>query len=494
VGRKPLPYTGAVTWDVIVVGGGPAGLMSALAAAGSGARAVVLERMPSPARKLLASGGGQGNLTHAGEIADFLPHYHGGERPGAAGRFLRPALYAFSNRDLAAFCARRGLPLVEDPDGRAFPRTRRAGDVLELLLAEARRLRVEVRTGVRVLGLRAERRGFTASSPGVSFSGRVAVLATGGRSYPSLGATGDGYLLAAAVGHRVVPPLPALAPVQVRRAAFGPFASCAGVALRGTEVALVRGGEVLARRRGDVLFTHRGLSGPAVLDLSRDAAPGDLLRVALAPGLGDLASAEGLLEEEVARRGLRTVPNLLSGLGVPGCVARAAAAAVGVPLSTKAAELTRAARRDLAGSLVGHPFPVAAVGGWDVAMVTRGGVALDEVDPKTMESRLVPGLFFAGEVLDVDGDTGGYNLQAAFSTGRLAGLSAARRALGRGTRPGRKVPPHQRPRPAREPNANPRNRPHGKPGRSPRTGWRQDHDLPPRDEKRRVKRPKHPHG
>jgi len=444
--------------------------MVALAAAEAGTRVIVLERMPAPARKLLASGGGQGNLTHGGEIADFLPHYHGGDKPGEAGRFLRPALYAFSNRDLAAYCARRGVPLVEDPDGRAFPRTRRAADVLELLLAEARTLGVAIRTGVRVQGLRAERRGFTASARGVSFPGRAAVLATGGRSYPSLGATGDGYAPAAALGHRIVPPGPALAPVGVGRETCGPFTGCAGVSLRGTQVAVARGGEVLARRRGDVLFTHGGLSGPAVLDLSRYAAPGDLLRVALVPGLDDRAAAEGRLEEEIACHGRRSVANLLSGLGVPGCVARAVAAAAGLPPATKAAELTRAARRELAASLAGHPFPVASLGGWDKAMVTRGGVALDEVDPKTLESRRVPGLFFAGEVLDVDGETGGYNLQAALSTGYLAGLSAARRALGRRAHPGWKAAAHPGPRPAREPDPNPRHGPHPKPGRSPRTG------------------------
>lgn len=427
-----MVYTGAVTWDVVVVGGGPAGLVAAIAAAERGARALVLERMPAPGGKLLVSGGGRGNVTHGGEIAEFLVHYHGGGRPGAAGRFLRPALQAFTNRDLMAYCAQRGVPLEEGPDGRVFPISRRAGDVVDLLLGEVRRRRVELCTEARVRAVRPDRGGFTVSTERGAVSGRTVVLATGGRSYPSLGSSGDGYRLAASLGHRIVPLGPGLVPVVVARTAFAPFAGCAGVAVRGTEVALVRGGKVLSRRQGDVLFTHRGLSGPAILDLSRTVVPGDVLRVALAPGVGDVAAAQRRLAEEITAHGRRTVANLLVGLGVTPCLARAIVEAAGMPIGTKAAAVPRAGRRALAASLAagdgGHPFPVASVGGWTEAMVTRGGVALDEVDPRTMESRLVAGLFFAGEVLDVDGDTGGYNLQAAFSSGRLAGSSAAHRA------------------------------------------------------------------
>ncbi|MCX7844146.1 MAG: aminoacetone oxidase family FAD-binding enzyme [Candidatus Bipolaricaulota bacterium] len=410
-------------WEVVVVGAGPAGLLAALAAAQEGAAVLVLERGKEPGGKLPYAGGGRGNLSHTGEVPELLRHYHGGRRAGEAARFLRPALYAFSNRDLAAFFAARGLPLVAEADGRLFPKTGRARDALVVLLTELDRLGVALRLEARVQELRRARGVFRIQGEGgLRAEGRAVVLATGGRARNP---EPDGYRLAAGFGHRLVPPRPALVPVRVEPAAFAPFRACAGVSLPSTRVLLVRGGRTLAQKEGAVLFTHVGLSGPAILDLSREVDPGDVLRVALAPGLRTPVEAERRLLERA--RGKRQLATVLRGLGLPRGLARALLAAVGLGPEQRAAELPREARRGLAESLaLGHPFPVAALGDWAEAMATRGGIALEEVDPKTMGSRLVPGLFFAGEILDFDGESGGYNLQAAFSTGYLAGRSAAR--------------------------------------------------------------------
>ncbi len=411
------------------MGAGPAGLFAGISAAKEGARVLLLEKGGEPGGKLPFSGGGRGNLTHAGDVRELCKHYH-----GAACRFLRPALYAFSNTDLMNFFSRRNLTLVVEPDGRVFPQTGRAQDALDVLLGEAAKLGVQIWTETRVIRLSPTSTGFSIRGAGQRKSiakGLCVILATGGLAHPQLGVVGDGYQLAAQLGHFIVPCRPALVPVIVESQAFLPFRACAGLTLRNTSVILERSGRVITKKRGDVLFTHRGLSGPAVLDLSREVEAGDVLRVAFAPELRDQASAEKLLLKEISLKPRRTLPNLLHDLGIPRSLARALAESRGIDARTLAANLARSARRDIVESLVlGHPFPVEGVAGWEEAMVTRGGVALSQVNPKTMESRIVSGLFFAGEVLDVDGESGGYNLQAAFSTGFLAGRSAALKALG----------------------------------------------------------------
>ncbi len=423
-------------WDVAVVGAGPAGLFAALTAANFGAQVLLFERQERLGGKLPYSGGGRGNLTHAGEIEELLAHYHGGKKEGAASRFLRPALFSFSNRDLVRFFEKRGLSLVADPQGRLFPKTGSARDALEILLRAVEKARLPILLGTKVEKIQVEPPGFALYSPALKVLARAkaTILATGGPARPDLGGSADGYTLAESLGHRIVPPRPALAPVVVKDSDFLPFSSCAGISLRETTVTLVRSQKV-RNKVGDVLFTHRGLSGPAILDLSRDVEPGDLLCVALAPEFGTSSEVERLLRAKSVSWGRKSLVNFLRELGLPRRLSQALLASLGIPAVKKAAELTRAERQALAESLArehGHPFPVAEVGGWKEAMVTRGGVDLEEVDPRTMGSRLVPGLFFAGEILDIDGESGGYNLQAAFSTGYLAGVSAARFALHRG--------------------------------------------------------------
>lgn len=414
-------------FDVIVAGAGPAGLFAAVSAAEAGSRVLLLEKMPSPGRKLLISGTGQCNLTHAGPISSFLGRY------GAAGKFLRGALYAFSNADLAAYFAARGLELEETEGGKVFPASRRARDVLDALLAELRRLGAEIHTGRRVLSARKDGGAFEIGTEAGVERAAALVVATGGLSYPATGSSGDGYALAASFGHRVAETAPALTPVVAAKDGafpFSPFVSCAGVALRDTSIAVFRGGRKAAEGRGDVLFTHRGLSGPGILDLSRSIRVGDELRVSLAPGSGGVEDVEKRLLAELGAHGKRSVARVLREAGPAESVCLALLEALGVEAAGKASVLSRAARRSLAQSLAeggeaGHRFIVAELGSWTEAMATRGGVALSEVDPRSMESRIVPGLYFAGEVLDVDGDTGGFNIQAACSTGRLAGLRAA---------------------------------------------------------------------
>jgi predicted Rossmann fold flavoprotein len=441
--------------DIAVIGGGPAGLMAAIAAAGqfatarqsssSGAfpdpagtgRIVIFEKGPRPGRKLLASGSGRCNLTHEGDIGGFLGHYGGGERPpgnpaddgsrpsGSAGRFLRTALYGFDNEALRLWMAQRGLPTEADDKGKVFPVSGKATEVLAVLLRESGTAGVEIRVSTRVDSLTRIRlpdsgSGFGLSGGAGSWLARTVVLAAGGHSYPALGSSGDSWRLAAGLGHSIVDPGPALAPVYV-----SPFAykACAGISLPGSRLAIRRNGKVVAKGFGDVLFTHGGLSGPGILDSSRWIQPGDEVVLPLGP-FGSVDEADAALQSICTASPGRQVHSLLGGL-MPKRLAEVLMSLAACSGETRAAQLTRTCRQRLATGLGGESFQVERLGTLEEAMASRGGIALDEVDGKTMMSRLIPGLFCAGEALDVDGDTGGYNLQAAFSTGWLAGLSAA---------------------------------------------------------------------
>ncbi|MBU0928871.1 MAG: aminoacetone oxidase family FAD-binding enzyme [Spirochaetes bacterium] len=434
-------------FDAAVIGGGPAGLFAAIRYAGlSGgdARVVVLERKRNPCRKLLVSGSGQCNITHSGSMADFLPRYGGGAKPGAAGRFLRPALYGFSNDDLLDWFGERGLEFETEEGGKVFPSSRRASAVLDVMLAEAARLGVTIRGDRRVLSLSRDGAAFditALSESGTSGEAVVAtepneagqsgealdrqresvralavLVATGGASYPGTGSTGDGYRLAASLGHSIVAPRPALAPAYSEPFALSP---AAGLSFRGAGLTVRRGGKKVSYGEGDLLITHRGLSGPLVLDASRGIRTGDVLEARFAALGPDEFRAR--FDEVLSARPRRLARTALADCGLPRSLADLFCSLAGVSASALSADLRRASREALITLACACPVPVSALGGPDEAMATAGGVALGEVDPRTMESRLVPGLYFAGEVLDYDGDTGGYNLQAAFSTGAAAG-------------------------------------------------------------------------
>ena len=395
-----------------VIGGGPAGLM---AAANLDPRfdITLFERNPRPGRKLLLSGSGQCNITHAGSPGEFLPRY------GDHGRFLRPALYAFPPESLLDFFRRRGLAFHTREDGKIFPSSGRAGDVLDILVASASRARIK--TDTRVLEVEKADGAFlirTAGPSGEAMHGadRI-VIATGGLSYPATGSTGDGYRIASSLGHSIADPRPALCGIL-----SSGFSSLAGNTFPGVEVSLFRSGKIIRRRSGDLLFTHKGVSGPVILDLSRHILAGDLLAVNfLYPGKPEefLAEFPALVRKEPRKN----AGSLLADYPLTRALEDLVLSTAQVARDKRRGDLSSAEIRRLAESLVRFSVPVSEVEGFDSAMVTAGGVAPDEVSPATMESRIVPGLYFAGEVLDADGDTGGFNLQAAFSTGYLAARS-----------------------------------------------------------------------
>ena len=420
---------------VLIVGGGPAGLFAAasLAALRSEARGTgvrfrisLIERNPRPGRKLLVSGSGRCNIAHDAPVGELLAHYGGGDKPGAASRFLRRALHSLDTPALLAWFESRGLGFLTEANGKIFPESNRATDVLKILLDELATCEVDLLTGCRLLSLASVKPGgFEAvvdeGGSRSTIPAAAVLLTTGGITYPITGSTGDGIALARSLGHVAVEARPALAPIIVEDWALK---GLSGLSFRSAGFALRRDGKIAVEREGDLLITHEGLSGPLILDGSRFLRAGDDIEVRFVPTEGSQGSAADSFEERLdaeardSPRGL--VRGALVAAGLPRSLADSLRELAGLQPEATCASLSRAARRELARLATAFPLRVGALGGLDVAMATAGGISLAEVDPATMESRIVPGLFFAGELLDFDGDTGGYNLHAAFATGKLA--------------------------------------------------------------------------
>ncbi len=405
---------------VIVVGGGPAGMMAAGRAAECGADVLLIEKTPRLGNKLRLTGGGRGNVTHAGDARSIATHL------GPNGGFGLAALQRFGPRELIAFLRERDVPIVIEPDGRVFPATRNAHTVLAALRAWCLEHKVtfRYRSPVSVVNV-VEGGVMGVTVDDLTIGASAIVLATGGVSYPTTGSTGDGYRMAESLGHRVIPPAPGLVPL-VASDAWIP--DLAGVGLADVVLTAVQRQRPLAVTRGDLLFTAYGLSGPAALDLSssisRDFSRGAIqLKIDLLPEATPQQLDEDLTVAFQAAGRSHLAP-LLQGKA-PAAVIRVVERLACVRPDRRVAELGAKDRLRVVDVLKGLPVTLVATRPIQEAMVTLGGVATDEIDPHTMGSRLVRGLYLAGELIDIAGATGGYNLQAAFATGRLAGEAAA---------------------------------------------------------------------
>lgn len=405
-----------LNYDVIITGGGPAGLFCAIHSAAAGRKVLILEKMSSCGRKLLITGSGQCNLTHEGDIAEFLSHY------GANGRFLRPALMNLTNGSLVEFFIERGVSFETDKNGKIFPSTKKAGDILSVLLSECRKNGVEIRCGEPVLSTEKRNGKFIVVTPSFKYTAEDLVVSTGGASYPQTGSSGDGYKIAESLGQPVTGIAPALTPVYVSDYRFGKLS---GISFENIRISLFRDSKKLADHAGDLLFTHKGLSGPGILDFSRNIMAGDLLKISFITGMNQDEFRKDFTQKTDSG-GTKLVKTVLSGYSLPERFTRKIIELSGIPPDLTCAHLPKKERNLLIKNLTEYSFEVRKLGGFEEAMVTGGGVALDGVNPKTMESKIVPHLYFIGEVLDIDGDTGGYNLQAAFSTGFLAAKGICR--------------------------------------------------------------------
>jgi len=412
---------------VVVIGGGAAGLMAAGQAASAGEPVLLLERTPRLGTKLRITGKGRCNLTNTADLDPFLAHFAFPEGGGDDHLFLRNAFSRFFAPDLVAFFQQMGVSTVEERGGRVFPASNDAHQVAEALTRFLREqhVRVRLRSRVHELCLAAGRVQGVALEDGEVVPAGAVVVATGGASYPKTGSSGDGYRLAEQAGHRVIPVRPALVPLVV--AGSEPRAMM-GLSLRHVEVRLLLDGREVACEFGEMLFTHFGVSGPIILTLSGPAVArlgsGRLeLSINLKPALSP-EKLDARLRRDLEQFSKRTLRNLLKEL-LPLKMIDVFAARTGIPPDKPGHQISAVERQRVRELL--HDFRLAIAGHrpLDEAIVTAGGVDTREVDPRTMASRLVQGLYFAGEVLNVQADTGGYNLQAAFSTGYVAGRAAA---------------------------------------------------------------------
>lgn len=404
---------------VIIIGAGPAGLTGAISAAEAGCEVIVFEQLARPGMKLLASGGAKCNLTNVLEPEQLA------ERFGRQGRFTLPALNCLPPPALREFFDRRGVPTVVTDGFHVFPESQRSQDVLDALLLNCERLNVKLMTSRTIRSLVIDGGHVCGVSDAAQdyVADRI-LIATGGRGYPRLGGRGVGYTLAEQAGHSIVEPLPGM--TGLKTAENWPH-SCTGISFERCNAAID-----LPRHRktvcsGELLFTHNGVSGPAIIDLAGEVSALLKKHASIPLVINMFPELERndwmkLFSQWQRDHGKRSIRRLLTG-HMPQKLADIFCATAEIDSEQKAAEFNAAARENLAALLSATPLTICGTDGWDKAMVTRGGVSLKNVNPHTLESRLVKGLFFAGEVLDLDGPCGGYNLQWAFASGRLAGMS-----------------------------------------------------------------------
>lgn len=405
--------------NIIVIGAGPAGMMAAITAAKNGNNVTLIEKNSTPGKKLLITGKGRCNLTNSCSIEEFIAS------TPVNGRFLYSAFRAFSNTELMAFFENRGVKLKEERGGRIFPQSDKAGDILNALVASMKTEKVRIVQG-RAANVTVNDGAVTGMKldNGAFLEADSVIIATGGRSYPLTGSTGDGYALASALGHEIIPTKPSLVPLEaVEKNIFAPLQ---GLSLKNIGIKILDGktSKMLYDDFGELLFTHFGVSGPVILSASAfvRSISGCKLEIDLKPAL-----SEEKLEERIKRDfemySNKNFVNALTDL-LPSKMIPVVADMCNIDHNKKINQITKEDRRTLVNVLKHFTLTIKAPRPIAEAIVTSGGVSTKQINPSTMESKLVKGLFFAGEVIDVDAYTGGFNLQIAFSTGYVAGKNA----------------------------------------------------------------------
>lgn len=403
---------------IVVIGGGPAGMMAAMKAAENGAEVTLLEKMSRLGRKMLITGKGRCNITNASEIPEIIKNIPGN------GKFLHSCIKAYDNEDVQLFFNDNGVPTKVERGMRVFPVSDKAADPVDALILKLKELGVRIITDTRVTAIKAEDNKITGvkAADGTIYPAETVILATGGASYPGTGSSGDGYKLSEVLGHTIIKPLPALVPLETEEEWVK---EAQGLSLRNVEVTLWADGEKAGQQFGEMLFTHFGVTGPIILTLSRQVAKlldeGNFveLSINLKPALTpEQLDARILRDFEKYQR--KELKNAMHDL-LPGKLIAPVLDSAYLEPDRMVNTITKEERKRLAETLQNLMLTVTKTRPIAEAIVTAGGVCVKEINPKTMESKIVKGLYFAGEIADVDAYTGGYNLQAAFSMGAAAG-------------------------------------------------------------------------